>query len=207
MPDRTLEYKKRKEGYTRIVGVDESGRGSLCGPVVVAAVCLPHPFNLEGINDSKKLSEKRREELFDKILTYPGLEFGIGVVDSSTIDKINVLQATFLGIRKALKMLNADYVYFDGNRLPKDWDGPEIESVIKGDSKCLNIAVASVIAKVYRDRMMREYDKLYPGWGFAKHKGYLTKMHIQKLGESEVTPIHRLSFDPIKREWRELVFA
>lgn len=203
---RVREDELRAEGYKYIAGVDEVGRGPLAGPVVTAAVVLPEDFDVLGIDDSKKLSEKKREELFD-IIMERAVAVGIGEASEKTIDEINILQATKIAMRKAVedcdaklreKMAEAgesgsiDYVLFDAMKID-EIDKPQ-ESIIKGDANILSIAAASIIAKVTRDRMMIEYDEQYPGYAFAKNKGYGTKEHYEGLHAQGMCPIHRRSF-------------
>ena len=189
---RVREQELHRQGYVNVAGVDEVGRGPLAGPVVAAAVILPHDFDVLGIDDSKKLSEKRREELYE-IITEKAVAWGIGMADHETIDEINILQATKLAMKRALAELESvDYITFDAMKI-EDIDIPQ-ESVIKGDSKILAIAAASIVAKVTRDRMMTEYAKQYPGYGFEKNKGYGTKAHYEGISEHGICPIHRRSF-------------
>ena len=180
-------------GYELIAGIDEVGRGPLAGPVVAAAVILPKECKIEGVNDSKKLSEKKREELYDVILE-KAVTYGIGVVSNERIDEINILQATYEAMREALSKLNppAEYILADAVTIPL----VEIKQkpIIKGDAKSMSIGAASIVATVYRDRMMQEYDKIYPGYGFASNKGYGAAEHIDGLHKKGVTPIHRRSF-------------
>ena len=189
---RVREQELHRQGYVNVAGVDEVGRGPLAGPVVAAAVILPHDFDVLGIDDSKKLSENRREELYD-IITEKAVAWGIGMADHETIDEINILQAAKLAMKRALAELeDVDYITFDAMKI-EDIDIPQ-ESVIKGDSKILAIAAASIVAKVTRDRMMTEYAKQYPGYGFEKNKGYGTKAHYEGISEHGICPIHRRSF-------------
>ena len=189
---RVREQELHRQGYVNVAGVDEVGRGPLAGPVVAAAVILPHDFDVLGIDDSKKLSEKRREELYE-IITEKAVAWGIGMADHETIDEINILQAAKLAMKRALAELeDVDYITFDAMKI-EDIDIPQ-ESVIKGDSKILAIAAASIVAKVTRDRMMTEYAKQYPGYGFEKNKGYGTKAHYEGISEHWICPIHRRSF-------------
>lgn len=205
---RVREDELRAEGYRYIAGVDEVGRGPLAGPVVTAAVVLPADFDVLGIDDSKKLSEKKREELFD-IIMEKAVAVGIGMADEKTIDEINILQATKLAMRKAVEAADADlrerqaecgsadiaaidYVLFDAMKID-EIDKPQ-ESIIKGDANILAIAAASIIAKVTRDRMMVEYDEQYPGYAFAKNKGYGTKAHYEGIHAQGICPIHRRTF-------------
>ncbi|MBE6932382.1 MAG: ribonuclease HII [Ruminococcaceae bacterium] len=176
-----------------ICGVDEAGRGPLAGPVYAAAVILPRGLVIEGLNDSKKLTEKRREALFDEIKE-KAIAYGIGCADEKEVDEINILQATFLAMRRAIAQLSTqpDLALIDGNR-DSDFGVPS-RTVIKGDSLSANIAAASVLAKVTRDRVMKEYDEQYPLYGFAVHKGYGTKRHYEALREHGPCPIHRMTF-------------
>lgn len=181
------------KGYKYICGVDEAGRGPLCGPVVAAAVILPKDVYIEGVNDSKKLSEKKRENLYDDIME-KALAVGVGISDVDVIEKVNILNATKLAMIQAIENLKVkpEYVLVDGNQridiaIPLD-------TVVKGDAKSESIACASIIAKVTRDRMLIKYDEKYPEYGFAKHKGYGTKVHIEAIKKHGLTPIHRPSF-------------
>lgn len=181
-----------------ILGVDEAGRGPLAGPVVAAAVKIHqyHDF-FEMINDSKKLSEKKREELFDKILTY--CDVGVGIASVEEIDEVNILEATFIAMNRAIEDVSKnsdvtfDTVLVDGNKLIKKYDGKQ-EFLVKGDAKSLSIAAASIIAKVTRDRIMLKFAEIYPEYHFEKHKGYGTKLHREILLEKGVLPIHRKTF-------------
>ncbi len=190
------ETELHRQGYVNIAGVDEVGRGPLAGPVVAAAVVLPEDVDVLGIDDSKKLSEKRREELFDVILE-KAVAWGIGMADHSTIDEINILQATKLAMKDAIadlsgKLEGIDYVIFDAVKI-NDLKLPQ-EAVIKGDSKILAVAAASIVAKVTRDRMMVAYAEEYPGYGFEKNKGYGTKQHYEGIARQGICPIHRKTF-------------
>ena len=190
-----FEHAKRAElGIKYICGVDEAGRGPLAGPVFAAAVILPEDFEIEGLNDSKKLSEKKRDALFDEIIEH-ALAYSIQSVDHKTIDEINILEATMLAMKTAVENLSIrpDAVYIDGNRVPKNMDIPT-EFVIKGDATSASIAAASILAKVSRDRFMLKMDEKYPEYCFAKHKGYGTKLHYEKLREFGPSDIHRLTF-------------
>ena len=197
-----LEEMKKPEallharGYRYIAGVDEVGRGPLAGPVVAAAVVLPEDFNVLGVDDSKKLSEKKREELYDAILE-GCLAYGIGMADHQVIDEINILQATKKAMREAIarceEMLGGlDYVIFDAVTI-EDLKLPQ-EAVVKGDAKVLAVAAASIVAKVTRDRMMVEYSKEYPGYAFESNKGYDTAAHYRGIREQGICPIHRKTF-------------
>lgn len=193
--DNMLKYENEayEKGYNYVCGVDEAGRGPLCGPVVAAAVILDRNAHLEGVNDSKKLSEKKREKLFDDIME-KAIAVGIGISDVDMIEEINILNATKEAMKEAISGLSIkpDFVLIDGNQdIQIDIDRT---TVVSGDALSESIAAASIIAKVTRDRMLREYDKEYPEYGFAKHKGYGTKMHIEAIKKYGLTPIHRPSF-------------
>ena len=208
---RVREEELRAEGYKYIAGVDEVGRGPLAGPVIAAAVVLPEDFDVLGIDDSKKLSEKKRNELFE-IITQKAAAIGVGGVDEKTIDEINILQATKLAMKRAVEACEIklreklgsgetdsnpeghviDYILFDAMKI-EDIDIQQ-ESIIKGDAKVLAIAAASIIAKVTRDLMMVAYDNEYPGYAFAKNKGYGTKEHYEGLHAQGMCPIHRRTF-------------
>ncbi len=188
-----LDYEGRYSGKV-IAGIDEAGRGPLAGPVVCACVIMPLGSDeiIDGINDSKKLSEKKREELYDKIIE-KALSYSITVVDQKTIDQINILNATKLGMKRALESLEItpDIVLIDAVKI--DTALPQ-ENIIKGDEKSYNIASASILAKVYRDRLMKDLSLKYPQYNFAKHKGYGTKEHIEKLKLYGKCELHRESF-------------
>lgn len=191
----TYEYEKQalEDGFKVVCGIDEAGRGPLCGPVCAAAVILPYGLEIEGINDSKKLSEKKREELYD-VITSSAVAYGVAMTDAETIDEINILQATFLAMRNAVASLcvKPDIALIDGNQKP----GLDIEqrTVVKGDAKSVSIAAASILAKVTRDRYMKELDKKYPQYFFAKHKGYGTKLHYEMIEKNGICPEHRKTF-------------
>jgi len=187
------EYEKMHSIHEYICGIDEVGRGPFAGPVVAAAVILPKECEILFLNDSKKVPEKKREVLFDEIME-KALAVGIGVVSPQIIDEINILQATFVAMREAISNLSItpNILLNDAVIIP-DIDIEQVP-IIKGDAKSVSIAAASIIAKVTRDRMMIEYDKEYPEYGFASHKGYGTKIHIEALKTHGVLPIHRRSF-------------
>lgn len=203
MLDLKVEKKFFDLGYKLIGGVDEAGRGPLAGPVVAACVVVGPDFKidqaeLELVADSKKLTAKRREQLFS-VIKAKALAVEIGVVDNLDIDKINILQASFLAMRRAIRgvKVSPDYIILDGKfKIPK-LDKPQT-AIIKGDATVWTIAAASIIAKVSRDWMMSEIAKKYPGYEFEKHKGYGTKLHFAKIKELGPCPIHRFSFSPIK---------
>lgn len=190
-----LEYEDKafSEGYNIVCGVDEAGRGPLAGPVYAAAVILPKGYVIDGVNDSKKLTEKKRELLFD-VIQNEAVACSIGIADEKEIDEINILQATFLAMRRAVEGLSvkADIALIDGNKKPgldiTEWD------IVKGDAKSASIAAASIIAKVSRDRYMLEMAEKYPEYHFEKHKGYGTKLHYEMIEKYGISPIHRKSF-------------
>lgn len=194
MPDFACENEARIKGYKLVCGVDEAGRGPLAGPVCAAAVILPDNCEIEGLNDSKKISEKKREALFD-IIKEKAVAYSIAYGSLEEIEEYNILEATYLAMNRAIEGLNtkADFALIDGNRVPKGIKIP-CETVVKGDSKSCSIAAASILAKVTRDRLMLEYDKKYPQYLFAQHKGYGTKAHYEAIKQHGVCEIHRLSF-------------
>ena len=189
-----IEENLYEQGCNSICGIDEAGRGPLAGPVVVAAVIMPRNSMIEGVNDSKKVSEKKREVLYEQILQ-EAISYGIGIIDQKEIDNINILNATKIGLTTAVQALTVkpDRIIVDALEHIDTCHIP-YTSIIKGDAKCYSIAAASIIAKVTRDRIMRQWDEIYPKYGFAKHKGYGTKAHIEAIKEYGLTPIHRLSF-------------
>lgn len=192
MPDFSIENEIRAKGFSAVCGVDEAGRGPLAGPVCAAAVILAE--EIEGLNDSKKLSEKKREELFP-VIKEKALSYSIAFASVEEIEKYNILNATYLAMNRAIEGLHipADFALIDGNRVPTDISVP-CETVIKGDAKSASIAAASILAKVTRDRLMLEEDKKYPEYNFKKHKGYGTKEHTDAILKYGVSPIHRPSF-------------
>jgi ribonuclease HII len=196
--DWTLEKAARKQGALRIAGLDEVGRGPLFGPVVAAAVILPSGCHLPGLNDSKKLSEKKRNEL-DVEIRASAVAWAIAEVDAETIDRIDIRQASLLAMRRAVEQLalSPDYLLIDG-RDRIDWDCPQ-QAVIHGDATSVSIAAASVLAKVYRDRLLVEWDKEFPGYGLARHKGYGSPEHLAALTRLGPTPLHRRSFHPVSQ--------
>lgn len=191
--DKMREYERKYEQYGIVCGIDEAGRGPLAGPVVAGAVILPKDCEILYLNDSKKLSEKRREELFDEIKEKASA-WGIGMASPARIDEINILQATYEAMREAVAALNPqpDVLLNDAVRIPQ-FTMTQVP-IIKGDAKSLSIAAASVLAKVTRDRLMREYDKVMPEYGFAGHKGYGSAAHIEAIKKYGASPIHRKSF-------------
>ena len=194
MPDFSYENEAYENGYKFVCGVDEAGRGPLAGPVCAAAVILPENCEIEGLNDSKKLSEKKRELLFD-IIKEKAVAYSIAYGTLEEIEHYNILEATYIAMNRAIDGLSqkADFALIDGNRVPKGIKIPSA-TVIKGDSKSCSIAAASILAKVTRDRLMLEYDKKYPEYLFAQHKGYGTKAHYEAIARHGVCEIHRLSF-------------
>ena len=184
----------RNEGYTILCGVDEAGRGPLAGPVFAAAVVFTQGVEIEGLNDSKKLSEKKREALFDVIIEHAE-DYCVASASVDEVEKLNILQATFLAMTRAVAGLkvNPGLVLVDGNRTPPAITQP-VHTVIKGDSLSASIAAASVLAKVSRDRLMVEMDREYPQYCFAKHKGYGTALHVEMIQKYGPSPIHRRSF-------------
>lgn len=199
-----IEENLYNEGITSIAGIDEAGRGPLAGPVVVASVIMPRESMIEGVNDSKKVSEKKREKLYEEIIN-ECIAYGVGIINQEEIDKINILNATKEGLTKAIKEMEnnlkeknqkiekPEIILVDA--LTKiDTDHIPYRSIIKGDSKSYSIAAASIIAKVTRDRIMRQWDEVYPMYGFAKHKGYGTAAHMEAIREYGLCPLHRRSF-------------
>lgn len=189
----TFENEGYKNGYIYIGGVDEAGRGPLAGPVVASVVVFEKDTKIPYVNDSKKLSEAKREELFD-IIKEKALDYGIGIVDNDEIDEYNILNATYMAMKKAINSLNKkpDYLLLDAVTIP-DLDIKQFP-IIKGDAKSISIAAASILAKVTRDRLMYKYDEIYPQYGFKHHKGYGTKEHYEAIENFGITPIHRKSF-------------
>ena len=187
------------QGYELIAGVDEVGRGPLVGAVVTAAVILDPNNPIEGLADSKKLSEKKRLALAEEIKE-KALAWALGRAEADEIDEINILQASLLAMTRAVKSLRIQphFVLVDGNKIPKDLDIPA-QAVVKGDSLVAEISAASILAKVARDQEMEELDKQYPEYAFAQHKGYPTKLHLEKLAELGALPQHRRSFAPVKK--------
>ncbi len=191
------ENQAREDGYSRIAGLDEAGRGPLAGPVVAAAVVLPSSFSVTGVNDSKKLSEKKRDKLFDDIYTYADA-VGVGIADEKEIDSLNILRASLLAMGRAVANLSVvpEFLLIDGtfqiaSAFPQ-------KAIPKGDSKSISIAAASIIAKVTRDRLMLEYHKTFPQYEFNRHKGYPTKAHRNAIKTFGCCPIHRKSFKGVK---------
>lgn len=193
MPDYSIENELTQKGYTSICGVDEAGRGPLCGPVVAAACILPDGLVIEGLNDSKKLTEKKREALFD-VICESAIAYSIAEASVEEIDRMNILEADLLAMRRAIDGLSvkADFAIIDGN-IARDFQIPAM-AVVKGDARSMNIAAASILAKVTRDRMCIDLDAQYPEYEIAKHKGYGTKAHMDALRKYGPSPIHRKKF-------------
>lgn len=194
MPDFAFETECIKNGYKAVCGVDEAGRGPLAGPVCAAAVILPTDCDIDGLNDSKKLSAKKREALFD-VIQQRALCYSIAYASVEEIDVHNILEATFIAMNRAIEGLKVppDFALIDGNRTPTNIKVPS-QTVIGGDAKSCSIAAASILAKVSRDRLMAEYDRKYPMYQFAKHKGYGTKLHCDLIKQYGPSEIHRMSF-------------
>ena len=191
--DFEIEKEYCRKGYKMICGIDEAGRGPLCGPVCAAAVILPIDCAIEGINDSKKLSEKKREALFDEICE-KAVSYSVAMATAKEIDEINILQATFLAMRRAVEGLaeKPDLALVDGNRKP-GLDCEEV-TIVKGDAKCISVAAASILAKVTRDRYMKLLDEMFPEFCFAKHKCYGTKLHYEMIDQYGICEEHRRTF-------------
>ena len=191
------ERELRAEGFHFIAGVDEAGRGPLAGPVVAAAVILPDLPELPGVFDSKQLTDSERRLLRDELLALPGIVYAIAESDNSVIDEINILNATHRAMRQAVLKLtpSADFILVDG--LPVSGFSVPCRNLVKGDARSAGIAAASILAKVYRDELMEQYDAVYPGYGFAAHKGYGTAEHLDALKRLGPSPIHRTSFRPV----------
>lgn len=194
MPDYEFEKAAVNSGFSCICGVDEAGRGPLAGPVCAAAVILPEGAVIAGLDDSKKLTEKKREKLYD-IIKQTAVAYSVAYGTLEEIETVNILEATYLAMNRAIEGLTIkpDFSLIDGNRVPRGIKIP-CETVVKGDSKSMSVAAASVLAKVTRDRLMLEYDKKYPEYNFKKHKGYGTKEHTELIKQYGPCEIHRLSF-------------
>ena len=189
-----IEKDLHERGFKNICGIDEAGRGPLAGPVVVAGVIMPENSMIEGVNDSKKVSEKKRELLYDKIIE-EAISYSVAIIGQDVIDEVNILNATKNGLTNVVEGLDVkpDLIIVDALE-HIDTKGVPYESIIKGDAKCYSIAAASILAKVTRDRIMREWDLIYPQYGFVNHKGYGTAKHIAAIREYGLCPIHRRSF-------------
>lgn len=193
-----FEEKAYLEGYQVIAGIDEAGRGPLAGPVVAAACILPRGLLIEGVNDSKKLTEKVRERLFHRLTSDPSINYGVGIIGPEEIDRINIYQATIQAMWQAVDQLSVspDYLLIDGMGLTHA--SIPCLKIIKGDQLSLSIAAASIIAKETRDRLMRRYHEQWPVYGFDQHKGYGTERHLEALDRHGPCPIHRYTFEPVK---------
>ena len=193
MLDYSYENNAHNEGYLVVCGVDEAGRGPLAGPAFAGAVILPENYTHEILNDSKKLSEKKRDLVYDDIIR-DAISWSVGIATEQEIDDINILNATFLAMKRAVNGLNIkpDLAFIDGNRYANT--GVKEITIVKGDSKCMSVAAASIIAKVSRDRFMQEVDKQYPQYQFSKHKGYGTKLHYEMIEQYGISPVHRKTF-------------
>lgn len=193
MLDYSYEIKAHNNGFKVVCGVDEAGRGPLAGPVFAGAVILPENYSHPVLNDSKKLSEKKRDEVYEDIIK-DAVAWSVGIATEKEIDEINILNATFLAMKRAVDglQIKPDFAYIDGNRYPKT--GVTEETIVKGDGKCISVAAASIIAKVSRDRLMYELDKKYPQYCFAQHKGYGTKLHYEMIKKYGISEIHRKTF-------------
>lgn len=194
MPDYEFEKAAVNSGFSCICGVDEAGRGPLAGPVCAAAVILPEGAVIAGLDDSKKLTEKKREKLYD-IIKQTAVAYSVAYGTLEEIETVNILEATYIAMNRAIEGLTIkpDFSLIDGNRVPRGIKIP-CETIVKGDSKSMSVAAASVLAKVTRDRLMLEYDKKYPEYNFKKHKGYGTKEHTELIKQYGPCEIHRLSF-------------
>lgn len=202
MPDFSFEQRLWDDGITLIAGIDEAGRGPLAGPVSAAAVVLPKDFTNNLLDDSKKITEKKREQLYTELTSDDSIKWSVSLVDEQEIDSINILKATHLAMAKSVKQListdcSVEFCLIDGLNVPRFPYASK--GIVKGDALSLSIAAASIIAKVTRDRKMQEYAIMYPQYGFEKHKGYGTKQHLAALELHGPTPIHRRSFSPIAK--------
>ena len=193
-PDMQAEQEAHADGFSTVAGIDEAGRGPLAGPVVAAAVILPPGFELPGLNDSKQLSAKKREALYTALMEDPAVKKSVAQASVEEIDRLNILRATHLAMARAAQGLSPlpQLCIIDGLPVP-NFPLPS-RNLVKGDARCLSIAAASILAKVTRDHMMIEYDRIYPEYGFAKHKGYGTKQHMEAIRQYGLSPIHRRSF-------------
>jgi ribonuclease HII len=196
MANKMYENSYYEDGYQYIAGTDEAGRGCLAGPLVVAAVILPTEYENKLINDSKLVSKKLRESLYD-VIKEVAISYSIIVIEPKVVDEENIYQASKFGMINAIKGLNHTVDVVLSDAMPFIYDNTIVEPIIHGDAKSLTIAAASILAKVYRDRIMDEYDHIYPGYDFKNNKGYGTKKHLQALNEKGITPIHRLTYKPV----------
>ncbi len=194
-----LQYENEayQKGYHYIIGLDEAGRGPMAGPLVVGGVIFPKGFYDERINDSKKLTEKKREALYDLIVE-KALAYDIEVISVEEVDKLNVYEASRTGMRRIIERIGVKPDFALTDAMPLGDDAIDHLSIIKGDAKSMSIGGASILAKVTRDRIMKEYAKIYPEYGFEKHKGYVTKAHKEALAKYGICPIHRRSFKPVQ---------
>ena len=194
---RHFEERAASLGYRSVAGIDEAGRGPLAGPVVAAAVILPEDYDLVGLNDSKQVAPRQRERLF-RLIRDQAIAIGVGIVSAADVDRMNILQATLTGMQLAVRRLRvaADYLLIDGIT-PVPLPLPQ-QTIRKGDSRSPSIAAASIVAKVVRDRMMTGYDRLYPGYGFARHKGYGSAEHRAAIARLGPSPLHRLTFGGVR---------
>lgn len=199
---RIYEDKMMDMGFKLVAGVDEAGRGPLAGPVVAAACVIPPHVTIEGIDDSKKIAENERERLYELIISNEDIMWSVSCIEVETIDRINILQATMLAMEQAVHGLGKKSelaILVDGNRLPKSFDEKRSRAIVKGDSKCISIAAASILAKVTRDRIMvNELDKLYPQYNFKQHKGYAVPEHYDAIKKHGPCPAHRRTFAPVR---------
>ncbi len=193
-----------QQGYKILAGVDEAGRGPLAGPVVAAACILPQGLLIAGINDSKKLTPKARERLFQCLTSNPSIVYAVGIIEADEIDRLNIYQATIFAMRQAIEKLKTgpDYLLVDGMSL--SYTDLFCKKIIKGDQLSQSIAAASIIAKETRDRIMRKHHAHWPDYGFDQHKGYATAKHLEAIRNYGPCPIHRCSFDPIKTQQKQL---
>lgn len=197
MPDLSLEIALQANGYLRIAGIDEAGRGPLAGPVAAAAVILPKNFTCPGLDDSKKISPKMRDRLYERLTNDPEIYWAVATAEREEIDRVNILRATHLAMRRAAEALVPIPAYCLIDGLPVNPFPLPHDAIVKGDGKSLSIAAASIIAKVTRDRIMREIDREFPQFGFAKHQGYGTKTHLEALRIHGPCRHHRLTFQPV----------
>ena len=197
MPDLSLEIALQANGYLRIAGIDEAGRGPLAGPVAAAAVILPKNFTCPGLDDSKKISPKMRDRLYERLTNDPEIYWAVATAEREEIDRVNILRATHLAMRRAAEALVPIPAYCLIDGLPVNPFPLPHDAIVKGDGKSLSIAAASIIAKVTRDRIMREIDREFPQFGFAKHQGYGTKAHLEALRIHGPCRHHRLTFQPV----------
>ncbi len=201
----TYEKKARKQGFKVIAGIDEAGRGPLAGPVVAAACILPYNLLIPGVDDSKKLTPKQRHDLFEHITTHKKIRFGIGIIEAAVIDTVNIFQATILAMLQAIEQLvpQPDFLLVDGLQLKQS--PIPAERIVQGDGLSQSIAAASIIAKETRDRIMRKHHEQWPEYGFDRHKGYGTKLHLEAIEKYGCCELHRKSFAPIKQDGTAII--